>query len=91
MLFLDISIVFEKVWHERIFFKPDSYGLGGELLNLFKVYFQETQHRVDINGWSISWEGIKSGVPQSLALSPLLLLTDLYFLLSMTSMFHVMN
>ena len=38
----------------------ESYGTGGEQLNLLKDYLQERQQRVVLNGQSPSWEAIKS-------------------------------
>ena len=73
-VFLDISKAFDKVWHEGLLFKLESYGIGGELLNLFKDYLHEPQQRVVLNGQSSSWEAIKSGVPQSSVLGRLLFL-----------------
>ena len=73
-VFLDISKAFDKVWHEGLLFKLESYGIGGELLNLFKDYLHEPQQRVVLNGQSSSWEAIKSGVPQGSVLSSLLFL-----------------
>ena len=43
---LDISKAFGEVWHEGLLLKLESYGIGGELLNLFKDYLQEIQQRV---------------------------------------------
>ena len=54
--------------------KLESYGIGSELLNLFKDYLQEHQRRVILNGQSSSWEAIKSGVPQGSVFEPLLFL-----------------
>ena len=51
-----------------------TYGIEGELLNLFKDYLQERQHRVVLNGQSCSWETIKAGVPQGSVLGPFLFL-----------------
>ena len=98
------------MWHEGLLFKLESYGIGGELLNLFKDYLQQCQQRVVLNGQSSSWEEIKFRVPQGSVLGLLLFLiyiNDLsnglsstckyfaddtsYFLLSVTSMFRMMN
>ena len=73
-VFPDISKAFDKRWHEGLLFKLESYGIEGELLNLFKDYLQERQHRVVLNGQSCSWETIKAGVPQGSVLGPLLFL-----------------
>ena len=40
-VFLDISNAFDKVWHEGLLFKLESYGIGSQLLNLFKDNLQE--------------------------------------------------
>ena len=73
-VFLDISKAFDKVWHEGLLFKLEPYGIGGELLNLFKNYLHEHQQKVVLNGQSSSWEAIKSGVPQGSVLRSLLFL-----------------
>ena len=73
-VFLDISKAFDKVWHEGLLFKLESYGIGGELLNLFKDYLHERQQGVVLNSQSSSWEAIKSDVPQGSVLGPLLFL-----------------
>ena len=62
-VFLDITKAFDEVWHKGILFKLESYGIRGELLNLFKDYLQGHQQKVVRNGQSSSWEAIKSGVP----------------------------
>ena len=70
-VFLDIPKAYDKVWHEGLLFKLESYGIGGELLNFFEDYLQEHQQRVVSNGWSSSWEAIKSSVPQGSVRGPL--------------------
>ena len=72
-LFLDISKAFDKVQHEGLLFKLESYGIAGELLNLFKDYLQERQQRVVLNG-QFFLESDQSRVPQGSVLDPLLFL-----------------
>ena len=63
-VFLDISKVFDKVWHEGLLHKLETYGVKGEVLNLLRNYLHERYQRVVLNGQTSSWELIKSGVPQ---------------------------
>ena len=49
-VFLDISKVFDKVWHDGLVFKLKSYGVEGELLSLLKNYLQNREQRVVLNG-----------------------------------------
>ena len=42
-IFLDISNVFDKVWHEGLLFKLQSYGIEGNLLRLLKNYLTGRQ------------------------------------------------
>ena len=37
---LDIAKSFDKMWFEWLLFRLESYGIVGELLNLFKVVFR---------------------------------------------------
>ena len=37
-VFLDISKVFDRVWHEGLFFKLQQYGISGELITLIKDF-----------------------------------------------------
>ena len=37
-VFLDISKVYYKVWHNGLLFKFQAYAVKGELLSLFKDY-----------------------------------------------------
>ena len=63
-VFLDISKAFDKVWHDGIILKLESYSVEGKLLN-FKVV---------LNGQTSTWELVKSGVPQEFVIGPLMFL-----------------
>ena len=71
-VFLDISKAFDKVWHDGIIFKLETYGIEGKLLNLINLHAR--YQRVVRNGQTSTWELIKSGVPQGSVLGPLMFL-----------------
>ena len=73
-VFLDISKAFDKVWHDGIRFKLETYGVKGKLLNLTKNYLHARYQRVVLNGQISTWELVKSGVPQRSVLGPLMFL-----------------
>ena len=70
-VFLDISIAFDKVWHDGFIFKLKSYDVEGELLLLLKNYLRNREQRVVLNGQTSQWKRIYSGVPQGSVLGPL--------------------
>ena len=49
-VFLDISKVFDKAWHDGLIFKLESYFAECELLSLLKNYFQNRKQRDVLNG-----------------------------------------
>ena len=73
-VFLDISKAFDKVWHDRILFKLETYGIKGKLLNLIKNYLHTRYPSVVVKGQTSTCELIKSGVPQGSVLSSLMFL-----------------
>ena len=46
---MDISKVFDKVWHDALIFKVKEYGIEGELLSLLENYLQNLKQRVVLN------------------------------------------
>ena len=68
-VFLDISKVFDKVWHEGLLFKLKTYGVEGELLSLPKNYSQNLEQRVVLNGQISARRNINSGVLQGLGIT----------------------
>ena len=73
-VFLDISIAFDKVWHEGLVFKLEQNGISGSLLKLFQNYLNNGNQHVVLNGSSSEFSSIESGVPQGSILGPLLFL-----------------
>ena len=72
--FLDILKVFDKVWHDGLILKLQTYRIDGKLLKLLKNYLKGRQQGVILNGQTSSWKNILTDVPQGFVLGPLLLL-----------------
>ena len=68
---LDISKAFDKVWHEGLSHKLETYGVKGEVLNLLRNYLHERYQRVVLNGQTF-WQLINTGVLQGSVLGPLM-------------------
>ena len=71
-VFLDISKAFDKVWHDGLIFKLESYGISGPLLGLINSYLANRYQHVVFNGKCSQWSPIGAGLPQGSVLGPLL-------------------
>ena len=49
-VFLDISKVFDRVWHDGLIFKLQENGISGKLLLLLKEFLKSRKQRVVLNG-----------------------------------------
>ena len=58
-IFLDLSKAFDKVWHQRLLFKLESFGIRGKLLNLLHNYLCNRFQKVLLSGQESSWLPIK--------------------------------
>ena len=62
--FLDMSKVFDKVWHEGLIFKLKSVGISDALLDLIGSFLENRFQRVVLNGQTSEWLPVIAGVPQ---------------------------
>ena len=63
-LFLDISKVFEKVWHVGLIYKLRQNVLCGDLINILNYFLTNRKQREVLNGQRSSWVNIRTGVSQ---------------------------
>ena len=70
-VFLDISQAFDKVWHDGLIFKLQTYGIDGKYLKLLKIYLKDRQQRVLLNEQTSSWKNVLASVLQGSVLGPL--------------------
>ena len=74
MLFLDVSKVFDKVWHAGLIYKLCKNSICGDLINILNDFLTYIKQRVVLKGNCSSWVDIGAEVPQGSILGPLLFL-----------------
>ena len=57
-IFLDVSKVFDRVWHEVLIFKLQSYGISDTLLCLFNSFLSERLLRMVLSVQSSEWREV---------------------------------
>ena len=73
-VFLDISKVFDRVWHEELIFKTKSIGISGPLLKLIERFLSNRYQQVLLSSQSFTWLPIIAGIPHFSILGPLFFL-----------------
>ena len=73
-IFSDIFKAFDRVWHEALISKLQSYGISDSLLWLFINFLSERLQRVVLNGQPPEWQKVLADAPQGSVLGLLLFL-----------------
>ena len=73
-VFLDISKVFDKVWHKGLLFELSQNGISGNLLGRLSSTLSDRKQRVLLNGQTSEGRNVNAGVPQGSILGPFLFL-----------------
>ena len=70
-MFLDISKVFDKVWHKGLLYTLKQNDISGKPFDIITDLLNLRKQRVVLNGQYSSWTSIEVGVPQASVLVPL--------------------
>ena len=76
-MILDCSKAFDKVPHNRILYKLENYGIGGDTLKWIKAFLENRQQWVVVDSERPNFVAVLSGVPQGSAIGPVFFLADI--------------
>jgi hypothetical protein len=70
--FFDVSKAFDRVWHEGLLWKLQSFGYPHWIADIINSWLRERRFQVAWNAASSTKRRVRAGVPQGSLLSPLL-------------------
>ena len=73
-IFLDISRLLTRLWHDSLIFNLRQNDLSGDIINILREYLRNRKQRVVLNSQCSSWADVCAGVTQGSILGPLLFL-----------------
>ena len=71
-IYMDFQKAFDKVPHNRLIGKLQSYGISEDITEWVKSFLNERKQKVIINGKESDWKDVTSGIPQGSVLGPFL-------------------
>ena len=81
---LDISKVFDRVWHNALLAKLPMFGLHHTLIEWIGSFLSDRSLAVRVNGFLSNLHSINAGVPQGSVISPVLFILFINDLLTST-------
>ena len=72
IIYTDFSKAFDKVSHNKLFFKLQSLGIKGNLLQGIKDFLTNRRQRVRVHHEFSNWEVVSRSVPQGSVLGAIL-------------------
>ena len=74
IVFCDVYMAFDRVWHRGLLFKLRQNGIDGKLLQWLNSYLTNRKQKVTLKPCASTLKSIFAGVPQGSVLGPLLFL-----------------